>query len=706
MPQWSDRARPARWIADLASRTLRMTQRLMQSRGSGRRGVRSHRSRVVASTGLVLSFGLSLALSLTGWPTQGLEPGLAVEVSSVVNPRQANNGWVADQADLLSDNAEAQLNALLAQLEASNGAEVAVVTVPDVAPSPSPKAFTTELFNTWGIGKEGQDNGVLVMVSKGDRRVEIETGYGMEATLPDARVGKIIREQMIPWFKQEDYEKAIVDGTLAVAVSIQPGLALPEIMPVALTQQAETLVQTWEQEAIREKEQAAQREANRIAQEEAEFRRLQRERQLEEERRASFAQRAPLYTQLMVGGSALVVVGLSLLFKFVVWQFREVSLSPVTEVSPSYPQEVLLNRGVKTAIAQPQLNNVFKTNWPYGILVAVGFAALTAGVMGWIVTSQLATGAWLIALAFLLLFKGVPFIQGQALLQVAHGLGRLQVQLCQQLSLNSWKRDEQVRKAFGIKDFSGSQLSQAVVALVTAFVPLVFILGIFFHVLSEVLNTFGEPDLVLAAALGAGSMVVSALSIAKFGRLERQFRVTHLGEQQVCQHCNCGIVKKELKSAEAVRAMLRQPEALSDVEAIAIDIGNIKYFAQACGRCHPGYPPGHTYLERQICSAGPIECPNCHEDTLESNITQTTAGRYYEFTRSEQCHHCGYEDVAEWKKKKPKPKPVYSSSSYSSSSDSSSFSSSSGSSASSSSSSGGGDFGGGGSGGGGAGGSW
>jgi uncharacterized membrane protein YgcG len=52
-----------------------------------------------------------------------------------------------------------------------------VVTVDDTAPAFSPKAFTTELFNYWGISKKGQDNGVLFLIPLGDRRVEINIDF-------------------------------------------------------------------------------------------------------------------------------------------------------------------------------------------------------------------------------------------------------------------------------------------------------------------------------------------------------------------------------------------------------------------------------------------------------------------------------------------------------------------------------------------------
>ncbi len=137
----------------------------------------------------------------------------ALTPQEVPNPRQVNGGWVTDTADILTDASEAKLNQMIDQLEAKNGTEIAVVTVPETAPSASPKEFTTELFNYWGIGKKGQDNGVLFLISVGDRRVEIETGYGVEGILPDAQVGNIINTEITPRFKQGDFDGGTLIGT-------------------------------------------------------------------------------------------------------------------------------------------------------------------------------------------------------------------------------------------------------------------------------------------------------------------------------------------------------------------------------------------------------------------------------------------------------------------------------------------------------------
>ncbi|MDJ0703771.1 MAG: TPM domain-containing protein [Leptolyngbyaceae cyanobacterium MO_188.B28] len=152
-------------------------------------------------------------------------PGLAVTIEEVPNPREVYGGWVTDMAEILQPETEIQLNQLIDQLEAQNGAEMAVVTVPDTSPADSPKIFTTELFNYWGIGKKGQDNGVLFLISVGDRRVEIETGYGVEALLPDAKVGRIIDTEITPKFKQGDFDRGAMAGAQALVVVLQRGEA-------------------------------------------------------------------------------------------------------------------------------------------------------------------------------------------------------------------------------------------------------------------------------------------------------------------------------------------------------------------------------------------------------------------------------------------------------------------------------------------------
>jgi uncharacterized protein len=145
----------------------------------------------------------------------------AITVQEVPNPRQVNNTWVTDKANILSDSTETQLNQMISDLEAKNGSEIAVVTVPDTKPSATPKAFATELFNFWKIGKKGKNNGVLLLISSGERRVQIETGSGIQSILPDAKAVGIIETEITPRFKQQDFDGGTLAGTKALVNVLQ-----------------------------------------------------------------------------------------------------------------------------------------------------------------------------------------------------------------------------------------------------------------------------------------------------------------------------------------------------------------------------------------------------------------------------------------------------------------------------------------------------
>lgn len=145
----------------------------------------------------------------------------ALTVEQVPNPRQTNRGWVADTANLLSSDTEAKLNQLISQLEAENGAEIAVVTIPETTPDLTPKQFATSLFNYWAIGKKDRNNGVLFLISRGDRRVEIETGKGIRTILPDSRVSSIIQLTITPRFKNGDFDGGILAGTQAIVANLR-----------------------------------------------------------------------------------------------------------------------------------------------------------------------------------------------------------------------------------------------------------------------------------------------------------------------------------------------------------------------------------------------------------------------------------------------------------------------------------------------------
>ncbi len=139
---------------------------------------------------------------------------------------------IVDQAGLLSAEQRTQVQAIIDRVEEKTGTELAVLTVASV-PGGTPKEFATEVFNSWGIGKKGADNGVLVMVSIGDRRVEIETGYGVESILTDGRIGQVLDNHVVPHFKGRRFGDGIVAGVGALA-----GLLTGDTRTVALMEHA------------------------------------------------------------------------------------------------------------------------------------------------------------------------------------------------------------------------------------------------------------------------------------------------------------------------------------------------------------------------------------------------------------------------------------------------------------------------------------
>ena len=125
-------------------------------------------------------------------------------------------GYVSDTAHIIPAEVAEGLEALGRELERKTGAEMAIVTVPDLG-GESLEPYAADLFQKWGIGKKGKDNGALILVAVAERQIRIEVGYGLEGIIPDGRAGQIIRERITPAFKAGDYGAGIWRGAATVA---------------------------------------------------------------------------------------------------------------------------------------------------------------------------------------------------------------------------------------------------------------------------------------------------------------------------------------------------------------------------------------------------------------------------------------------------------------------------------------------------------
>src|SRR5690606_39166290 len=97
-----------------------------------------------------------------------------------------------------------QKNALEQKLRAYNdstSSAIVIITVPDLQGYDIAEV-ALKYLRDWGIGVKGKNNGVVILVSKAERKARIETGYGMEGVLPDILAKQIIDQRMIPFFKQ------------------------------------------------------------------------------------------------------------------------------------------------------------------------------------------------------------------------------------------------------------------------------------------------------------------------------------------------------------------------------------------------------------------------------------------------------------------------------------------------------------------------
>ncbi len=125
------------------------------------------------------------------------------------------SGPVVDTAHLLPASVIDALSQKLAAYAGSNGTQLVVVTVPTLNGYPI-EYYGYQLGRHWGIGQKGKNNGVLLIVDAGEKKVRIEVGYGLEGTLTDAQSFGIIHNVIVPHFKQGDYAGGIVAGSNAI----------------------------------------------------------------------------------------------------------------------------------------------------------------------------------------------------------------------------------------------------------------------------------------------------------------------------------------------------------------------------------------------------------------------------------------------------------------------------------------------------------
>lgn len=132
---------------------------------------------------------------------------------------------VTDLTATLSDADEARIGARLKEFESQKGAQIAVLIVPTTTPEPI-FDYSMRVAEAWKLGRKGVDDGVLFVIAKNDRKLQILTGPGLQGTLTDAMSKRIIAETVGPKFRSGDFAGGIDQGVEKM-ISVLQGEALP-----------------------------------------------------------------------------------------------------------------------------------------------------------------------------------------------------------------------------------------------------------------------------------------------------------------------------------------------------------------------------------------------------------------------------------------------------------------------------------------------
>jgi uncharacterized protein len=122
---------------------------------------------------------------------------------------------VVDEADVVPDSVERSVGTALEDYRRRSGRQVAVAVVRTTGDR-SLEDYTIDLARDWGVGSEGRDNGVVLVIAVRDRRLRIEVGRGVEDVLTDLEAGRIIDERLVPLLADGRYGDAVRQGSDAI----------------------------------------------------------------------------------------------------------------------------------------------------------------------------------------------------------------------------------------------------------------------------------------------------------------------------------------------------------------------------------------------------------------------------------------------------------------------------------------------------------
>lgn len=133
--------------------------------------------------------------------------------------------YVLDQAGLLRPEEKRELASLLADFDQKTTNQFLVVILPSLPPGTSLELYSLELAEAAKAGRAGKDNGLLLLISRDDRKIRIEIGTGLEEKITDSRAGRVIREILAPAFQRGEYYAGIKAALLSLMNRVEPSYA-------------------------------------------------------------------------------------------------------------------------------------------------------------------------------------------------------------------------------------------------------------------------------------------------------------------------------------------------------------------------------------------------------------------------------------------------------------------------------------------------
>lgn len=147
-------------------------------------------------------------------------------------------GPVMDMAGYISQDDRRELTQILYDYNRAGRAQIQVLVVPDLQGEPIESA-SIQITDKWKLGDQKKDNGILFLISAGDRKLRIEVGQGLEGILPDVTAKRIVSDVVIPYFKARRTSEGIRAGVYAIIENVDKEYADAHQMSAPVREQAD-----------------------------------------------------------------------------------------------------------------------------------------------------------------------------------------------------------------------------------------------------------------------------------------------------------------------------------------------------------------------------------------------------------------------------------------------------------------------------------